>query len=197
MGKNKLIDFSLKSDKLLTQELKTKGIKSWVKFLDFVRDLPYGRTSNRTNLITVLKENKGTCSSKHALIKSVADENEIPNVKLILCMYKMTPKNTNGIGDEIVEKKLSYIPEAHCYVKISNENYDFTNQASDLERLKDDILEEVEIAPHQVGEFKVVFHKDYIKRWLREQRLNQEFEEIWKIRERCIQNLSNVNSYSR
>jgi len=56
----------LKSNGLLTLQLRSKSINNWNEFLSYIRNLPYGRTSNRTDLGTVIKENKGTCSSKHA-----------------------------------------------------------------------------------------------------------------------------------
>ena len=35
-----------------------------------VKNLPYGRNANRYDFSLVLSENKGTCSSKHAFLKS-------------------------------------------------------------------------------------------------------------------------------
>ena len=49
-----------------------------------------------------MKENKGTCSSKHAFLKKVADWNNIKNVKLILGMYQMNELNTQKIGNTIL-----------------------------------------------------------------------------------------------
>jgi len=63
--------------------------------------LPYGRTANRTDLSLVISEQKGTCSSKHALLKEVADLNGIKGIDLIIGIYKMSEANTPGIGDEL------------------------------------------------------------------------------------------------
>lgn len=88
---------NLNSNKTLTYLAKSKGLHTWNELLYHVRQLPYGRNKSRTDFSLVISEAKGTCSSKHAFLKSIADENEFP-VKLILCLYKMSEKNTPGIG---------------------------------------------------------------------------------------------------
>jgi extradiol dioxygenase family protein len=98
----------------LTTLVTEKGIKNWSELIDFTQKLPYGRNENREDLSLVIKENKGTCSSKHSFLKKVADLNNIGNVKLILGMYRMDNLNTPKIGDTILKNGLDYIPEAHC-----------------------------------------------------------------------------------
>jgi hypothetical protein len=83
-----------------------------------------------------------------------------------------------------------YIPEAHCYLKINEDSVDITSAESDLKKIKEAILFEQVIVPEQVGEFKVSFHKDYVKKWIKEEKINFSFEEIWDIREECIAFLS-------
>lgn len=182
-------NLELNSKGLLTLELRSRSVNNWNEFLSYIRNLPYGRTSNRTDLKTVIKENKGTCSSKHALVKKIADENDIKGVELIMCIYKMNSMNTPGIGDEIVNNNLTYIPEAHCYIKIKNEKIDLTSPDSDLSRINSDVLNEVSIKPFQVVEYKVNYHKNFIKDWIAENSLSFTFDKIWSIREKCIKNL--------
>ena len=49
----------------------------------------------------------------------LTDLNNIPNIKLILGMYKMRTTNTPKIGTTLSEHQLDYMPEAHCYLKIN------------------------------------------------------------------------------
>ncbi len=164
---------------------------SWDELLDYIRNLPYGRNANRHDLRLVLQEQKGTCSSKHALLKMIADENNIQEVDLILCMYKMNGANTQKIGKVLEKYSLEYIPEAHCYLSVSNQKMDLTNPSSDIARIEKDILEEIKISPEQVIKFKVDFHKDFMKRWIKESSIAFSFKELWNIREECIEALSN------
>ena len=101
----------------------------------------------------------------------------------------MSETNTN-IGTILTDNNISYIPEAHCYLKIDGETVDVTSKEADFEKIKSDLLEEIEIEPYQVADFKVNYHQTFIKNWLKESNATFSFEEIWKIREKCIQKLS-------
>jgi hypothetical protein len=67
---------------------------------------------------------------------------------------------------------------------------DFTSKDSFYNKIKNDILEEIEIDPFQVAEFKVNFHKEYLKKWLSSVNSVMTLEQVWDIREQCIYNLS-------
>lgn len=185
-----MLERELNSNDGLTMLLKEKGVRNWSQSMGFVREIPYGRNSNRTDLSLIVKENKGSCSSKHAFLARIAELNAIPNVKLILGIYKMNRSNTPGIGDELERNAIGYIPEAHCYLKIDGTCLDLTSANADFQKLKNDILEEIVIVPEQVADFKIEYHKNYLKKWLTDSILNISFDELWNIREQCIKNLS-------
>lgn len=185
-----MISTELNSKEKLTTLVKSFNIFSWDELLKSVKKLPYGRNSNRHDLSLILTEQKGSCSSKHAFLKAVANENNLPNIQLILGMYKMNAKNTN-IGTTISDTNLDYIPEAHCYLKIDGIRTDVTSENASFSKIEDVILEEIEIEPHQVAEFKVDYHKDFIRNWISEEKIDKSFEDVWTIRERCIEYLSN------
>lgn len=180
---------TLSSNDYFTELVKDKGIHIWSDLIEFTRQLPYGRNLNREDLSLVIKENKGTCSSKHAFLKKVADLNNIKNVKLILGIYRMNNLNTPKIGKVISESGLDYIPEAHCYLKLNNQRIDITSTNSNFEFIKNDIIDEIEITPEQVASFKVNYHKDFLIKWIKENNINLTFNEVWRIRERCIKKL--------
>jgi hypothetical protein len=173
----------------LTTLVKDKGIQNWSELIDYTQKLPYGRNQNREDFSLVIKESKGTCSSKHSFLKKIADLNNFDNVKLILGMYRMNHLNTPKIGDTLLKSGLEYIPEAHCYLKLNNQRIDITNPFSDIDNLVCNIIEEIEIEPEQVNTFKVDYHKKFIHNWIKENEIKMNFEEIWQIRERCIKKL--------
>jgi hypothetical protein len=160
------------------------------ELIDKVKNLPYGRNTNRYDFSLVLSENKGTCSSKHAFLKDFADKNEIENVKLYIGIFKMNEVNTQKLGDLLTKNNIKYIPEAHCYLKINQIPVDVTTSDSFYDKIKHDIIEEIEIIPNQVSDFKVEYHKAFLKKWIKETNQNNTFEEIWRIREQCISKLS-------
>ena len=62
-----------------------------------LQELPYGRTIDRADFRAVLREGKGTCSTKHALLAALAHEQGLP-VALTLGIYAMHERNTQGLG---------------------------------------------------------------------------------------------------
>lgn len=185
-----IVNFEIKNKGPYSQLVHQRNIYSSSTLLDYLRTLPYGRSEDRSDLLDVLVSERGTCSSKHAFFKSVAIENDQSEVELILCMYRMQVLNTPGIGLDMEQAGLSYIPEAHCYLKCKDERIDITNINASLHRIKNDILMEVPIEPQQVVEYKVDFHKKYVDQWIEENNVGRSFDEVWAVREKCIHNLS-------
>jgi hypothetical protein len=178
------------SDDEFTNCIKTTPVSNWSELIDFVKKIPYGRNESRFDFSLVLKEHKGTCSSKHAFLKKIADLNHFDNVELILCMYKMYEANTPKIGNVLSEQGLEYLPEAHCYLKLNNQRVDITSENANADNLGNDILEEMVITPEQVITYKVDYHKNFMKKWIEENKIQRTFEEIWDLREECIKKLS-------
>ncbi|WP_336068601.1 hypothetical protein [Mesoflavibacter sp. CH_XMU1404-2] len=183
-------DYKLKSKDKLTELAKSTGIETWNELTEFIKNLPYGRNKNRTDFGLVISEQKGTCSSKHALLKRIADLNSIPNIDLVIGIYRMTELNTPKIGTELTKNSIEFIPEAHCYLKINNKRTDLTSEQSEFKKIEKDIIQEKLIEPNQVTEFKVDYHKEFLRNWLNEINSQFEFDQIWRIREKCIANLT-------
>ncbi len=193
-------NYFLNSKDKLTSLITFSGINNWNELTKYIQNLPYGRNANRHDLSLILTEQKGTCSLKHAFLKKIADLNQLQNVKFYIGIYKMNQSNTPKIGNILSENEfdyqLDYIPEAHCYLKINGIEQDFTNNNSDFEDLRSDILEEIEIEVHQVNEFKVIYHKNFLREWIKEYNSKISdfvinFDSIWRLREICIAKLTN------
>ena len=163
---------------------------SFKEAAQFIKELPYKRNTNKEDLFSVFKDGHGTCSTKHAILKQLAVENNEPELQLILCIFKMNPQNTPKLADILEKHQLPYIPEAHNYLKFRDAVLDYTFPGS-LTDIKKDVLEELIIEPHQITTFKVDHHKNFFRTWLSANaHLPYSLPEIWEIRERCIQKLS-------
>lgn len=159
--------------------------------INFVKQIPYGRNNNKHDIACVFKDLKGTCSTKHALLKTLAMENGQDAVKLILCLFKMNSKNTPAINEILSQHNLEYIPEAHNYLHVCGKIIDCTFPGSSNHSFINDIISETDIQPEQVTSYKVNFHKAFLQKWLNEQDdLSISFETLWQIREACIAKLS-------
>ena len=167
-----------------------EGILTLESLLEYIQQLPYGRNKNRADLHLVLDEKKGTCSSKHACIKKIAEENNWEDIELLIGIYKMNQVNTPKIGTTLLDNGFDFIPEAHCYLKIGEKRIDITNPTSSFENVQNDIFQEHTIEAEQVNTFKVELHQNFLKNWIVENEVTTSFEELWKIRELCIARLS-------
>jgi hypothetical protein len=186
-----LPDFTINPKGQVSLAFLTRNITSMHQACTYVNHMPYGRNGNKNDLCTVFEDNCGTCSTKHALLKQLADENNFRELKLIIAMYKMSGLNTPAVSVTLKKHGLVYIPEAHNYLKYKERIFDFTripafNVAADL-------LEETEIMPEQIGAHKIAYHKNYLENWLKENETGLELEELWSIREQCIRDLFTRN----
>ncbi len=178
-------NLNITSNKELSQKVKELGIYNFKDLALFVKKLPYRRVSNRDNNSLVLTEECGTCSTKHAFLAQVATENHF-SVTLHLGIYKMSEQNTKGVGSILQQYNLTYIPEAHCYLKLDNQIIDCTKESSNDNPFQDSLLYEEIITPKQIGKYKIELHKMFLKKWLVEHDVTYNLEHLWRIRELCI-----------
>ena len=177
----------LSPNKPISQRFLAIGISGFRDAVKYVHFLPYGRTSNRANLLLVLDEKKGTCSSKHALLALLARECCV-SLDLMLGIYSMDGNNTNGVETVLNKYDLKSIPEAHCYLRYKAQRIDITRMAEAVEPISSFLFEKA-IEPEDINSKKVEIHQDFIRRWLKnssESPIKYNFDEIWKIREECI-----------
>ena len=153
-----------------------------------LQSLPYGRLASAQNLLCVLTEGRGTCSTKHALLARLAAEQELP-IQLTLGIYEMGQKNTPGVGEVLDAFDLPFILEAHCYLTFGAQRIDVTR---DLTMSADPIarvLHEEPISPEQIGAYKQDLHQRVLREWIvarPEQTRGYSLERLWEIREACI-----------
>jgi hypothetical protein len=154
----------------------------------YVCELPYGRNSRPDDPLTVLTERRGTCSTKHALLRRLAIEQGIDLV-LVLGIYQMNERNTPGVGSVLRRHGLKAMPEAHCYLRFEDKHIDVTRQraCSDVEPISH-FLHEEQIEPSQITMYKIGVHKSFLQQWINGRRGLGELSlaGIWAIREECI-----------
>lgn len=185
-------DFKINPKGKISQEFISRNIFSFAEAMAFIRHLPYGRNANKHDLVTVFADGCGTCGTKHALLKALADENGFEKLQFILAIVKMNAENTPEVSSTLEKNKLSYIPEAHNYLRYNNAIIDCTKPNFGSTKDPENILEETEIRPDQITEFKVSWHKNYLQSWLnKEPNIKLSLDELWTIREQCIKDLGN------
>lgn len=166
------------------------GIESFWEAIEYVHQLPYGRTADRSNLQQVLTEQKGTCSTKHALLASLAEELNIP-LKLNLGCFLFTQETRPSLTPILKKYNINAIIDAHCYLKYENNFLDVTFPDSNLFNSSLKALQEEVINPQQIGKYKIEYHQSFIFDWVKKD--IPTFQKLWKAREEWIASLTNSN----
>lgn len=184
-------NFELTSNEQYSLAFREKGVNSFLEACNFIAKLPYGRNTNREDFGLVLSEQKGTCSSKHALLAELALENGHPEIELVAGIFLMSGETHAKLASFFENKPYTSLPECHCYLRYKGERFDFTDTSGALELIAPKLVREQRIDPSQVSDWKIVIHKDYLQRWLnRNPAIGMTLEAIWKEREEAISILS-------
>lgn len=187
------IGFDITSDGPVSWMFREQGLLTFADAAQYVRMLPYGRNADKQDVLAVLKERMGTCSTKHALLYRLARENGAERIELVMGMYRMHGGNTRGVAEVLAASGLAYVPEAHCYLSVGAVRMDMTRRGAQPKDFEQDLLEEVVILPEQIGQYKVDYHRAYLTKWLGDQKqLAYDADELWAIREQCIAALSHT-----
>lgn len=169
---------------VLSKAATQKHIFSMPVLEEWLRNLRYGRNTDRSDFSLIFEEERGTCSTKHALFKAIALENRWDNVRLCMGFFMMSALNTPKLSTVFASQPIMAIPEAHSYLRIKGIYTDLTGIDSHI--VESDLTDEAEIEPYDIGLLKESIHKGFISRWAEEQGLRISDSELWKIREECI-----------
>lgn len=81
----------------------------------WVHELPYGYNSERDDLMILFKEKMGTCTTKHAVIGTLAAEQGL-DIRKNIGIYAMTEEIVRGTQALLARFVLPYIPMVHCFL---------------------------------------------------------------------------------
>lgn len=101
------------------------GIRSFLEACRYVHELPYGYNSDRDDLMILFKEKMGTCSTKHAVIATLAAELGLA-ISRGVGIYPMTEAIVTGADKILSEYGLPYVPMIHCFLEYENYRVDLT-----------------------------------------------------------------------
>ena len=178
------LKFQISGGSDLNERVLALGFRSFDQLAEHVRSLPYGRTANTADPFAVLQERRGTCSAKHRLLAAVAQECGHSQVQLVVGIYEMSEDNTRGVGAVLSAASLASIPEAHCYLSVDGERFDFTGLPPAASSPFAALLAEHVVSPSTLPQAKVALHRRAIAAWARTRGISQ--ESAWATREACI-----------
>lgn len=183
--------FYITANKPVSAAFRDLGVQTFAAAADYVRQIPYGRNRDKTAITAVLTEGVGTCSTKHALLRTLAIEQGAEFVQLQLGIFRMNSRNTPKVADILQQHGLDYIPEAHCYLQVSGTILDCTHAHSAAADFEADLLETKWIDAGWISNSKIAYHRAFLENWLRQQpEVPYTLDELFAIRESCIAILS-------
>jgi hypothetical protein len=184
----------LKPGGLISTAFIAVGAHEYREAARHIGSLRYGRNSLLEDPLLVLREGRGTCSTKHALLRKLAIEQNIAAM-LILGIYEMNERNTPGVGSVLRSHGMVSLPEAHCYLSFNGKRIDATREiATTPQEGIARFLHEEEITPEQIGAYKIGIHRRFLRQWMQQYTAAAAytFDELWEIREQCIIALSDA-----
>lgn len=184
------MNFEIENNGEVSKEFLNLGISNFKEACNYISQIQYKRNANKNDVLCIFKDKGGTCSTKHSTLRKLVLENNHQEIKLILGIFKMDKDYAPKIESTLSQNQLNYIPEAHNYLKIENQYFDFTKPDSKYSDFENKLLEEHEIEFNQINEHKIEIHKNYLRNWI----INHprfDLDTIWKIREKCISDLQN------
>lgn len=133
-------------DKLITpsgqvsQQFLRLGIDTFLGACRHVQGLPYGYNANRDDLMILFKEKMGSCTTKHAVIATLAAELDLP-IRKSIGLYAMTEAIVSGTDRILTQYRLPYLPMVHCFLVYDAFRVDLTEgNANGKNRPIDDLL---------------------------------------------------------
>lgn len=118
-------DKAITTDSTISKTFFDLGITGFREACRYVHELPYGYNSNRDDLMILFKENMGSCTTKHAVIATLAAELEIAINKSI-GIYAMNDDLVTGTRNILETYNLPYLPMVHCFIEFGSHRVDLS-----------------------------------------------------------------------
>jgi hypothetical protein len=148
---------------IISAHFLSTGIESSLKACDYVHQLPYGYNTDRDDLMILFKEMMGSCTTKHAVIATLALELDLPINKSI-GIYPMTEAIVTGT-DRILDKyDLPHVPMIHCFLEYRDYRVDLTegNQNGKNQPI-DELLFTAKVQPNISAKDEYILYRQALK----------------------------------
>ena len=180
--RNNILDFELQKG-FYTVQFIQKGIHSFHEACQFIASQVLNANYTVANREDQKIDGPLSNAAKHSILAKIAEENFQDEIELVAGIFMMSSETHPEFQTFLDSYKLITIPEIHCYLRYKGERFDFSSNAPKLPLIEKKITREQRIEPHQIGEWRMEIHKDYLKRWIsRKPEINQSFEEIYSKR---------------
>jgi hypothetical protein len=160
-------------------------IKGFLEACRYVHDLPYGYNSDRDDLMILFKEQMGSCTTKHAVIASLAAELQLPIEKSI-GIYAMTEELVTGTQHILEKYEVPYVPMVHCFLVYQGYRVDLSEgNRNGKNGPIDDFLHTEKVAANISGKDEYLLYRRALKEHIlpREELHGTDLKTVLKARE--------------
>ena len=110
---------------IISEAFIQRNIRSFHAACDYVLRMPYGYNTDRDDLMSLFAEGKGTCTTKHAVIGTLALELGLP-IRKHIGIYAMTEALVTGTSAILNKYALPFLPMVHCFLADATHRADLT-----------------------------------------------------------------------
>lgn len=122
---NSFADIEIAPAGIIAKKFLALEISTFHRACTYVHRLPYGYNTDRDDLMGLFTEGKGSCTTKHAVIATLAQELGLPVGKQI-GTYAMTENLVTGTAAILEKYALPYLPMIHCFLSDGTHRVDLT-----------------------------------------------------------------------
>jgi hypothetical protein len=139
------------------------GIDSFHRACRWVHHLPYGYNTNRDDLMILFEEKMGTCTTKHAVIATLATELKL-SVEKNIGIYAMTEAIVTGTDAILQKYGLPHLPMIHCFLTDGEHRVDLTEgNANGKNQPIDDFLYSQAVIPTIAAKDEYLIYRNVLK----------------------------------
>lgn len=147
----------------ISRKFREMGIAAFIDACRYVHQLPYGYNSDRDDILILFKEKMGTCTTKHAVIGTLAVELGMP-VEKNVGIYRMTEKIVTGTNAILEKYDLPHVPMLHCFLAYDRYRADLTEGNHNGKNCAiDDFLHTEKVIPNISGKDEYRLYRQALK----------------------------------
>ena len=142
------------------------GVSSFKEACRYVHHLEYGYNSDKDNKWILFKELKGSCTTKHAVIATLAQELGIPLHKHI-GVYKFAEDICVGANKITKKYSIPYVPMVHCFLVYKKHRFDLTEGNFNGKKTSiEEFIHEQEVIPFITRLDEYNLYKDVVDKFV-------------------------------
>ena len=157
-------DFAIAPAGMISEQFLKMHISSFRAACEHIHQLPYGYNADRDAPMGLFNEGKGTCTTKHAVIATLAQELDYPIHKHI-GIYAMTETLVTGTAAILEKYNLPSLPMVHCFLVFQTFRVDLTEgNLNGKNSSIEEFIYTVEVEPNISGKDEYLLYRNALKK---------------------------------